>query len=111
MIKIKKSILIIILCLFFLLVIFFPYIKAEILTIKYGDEFEGLQKQTNMLYEVEYYKVIKYSCDTAEVFYISNSGDLLTFEKDSDGAWKYSRWETIWSNSGSASDFMWPYYH
>lgn len=111
MIKIKKSILIIIVCVAFLLLLFSPYIKAEILTVKYGDEFDGLQKQTNMLSDAEYYRVVSYSLDTAKVFYVSNSGDLLTFKKDSAGAWKYSGWKTIWSDSGSASEFIWPYYH
>lgn len=95
----------------FLLVLFVPYIKAEILTKKYGNEFDGLQKQTNMLSDTEYYRVISYSHDAAKVFYVSDSGDLLTFKKDATGAWKYSEWKTIWSNSGSASEFMWPYYH
>ena len=111
MIKIKKSVLIIIVCVSLLLILFVPYIKAEILTMKYGDEFDGLQKQTNMRSNAEYYRVLSYSHDTAKVFYVSGSGDLLTFKKDATGAWKYSEWKTIWSNSGSASEFMWPYYH
>ena len=65
MIKIKKTVLILIVCTFLLLILFVPYIKAEILTVKYGDEFIGLQKQTNMLSEAEYYRVISYSCDVA----------------------------------------------
>ena len=110
MIKTKKTVLIVIVCAFLLLILFVPYIKAEILTVKYGDEFVGLQKQTNMLSEAEYYRVISYSCDVAKVFYVSSSGDLLTFKKDATGAWKFCEWKTIWSDSGSASEFMWPYY-
>ena len=108
--KTSKRILILIVCTVFLLVLFFPYIKAEILTLKYGNEFYDLQKQTNILTDAEYYKVISYSKDTAKVFYVSDSGDLLTFKKNDDGCWELSGWKTIWSTSGSASEFMWPYY-
>ena len=94
-----------------LLFVFFPYIKAELLTFKYGNEFENMELQTNMLTKSEYYKVISYCNETAEVFYVSGSGDLLTFKKDKSGNWKLSEWKTIWSDSGSADGFMWPYYH
>lgn len=107
----KKSVMFICICLIFLLILFFPYLKAEFLTAKYGHEFDGLQKQTNMLPESKYYRVLSYSYDIAKVFYVSNSGDLLIFNKDSNGGWKYSEWKTIWSTSGSAGEFMWPYYH
>lgn len=106
----KKFVMITFILLIFLLILFFPYLKAEVLTVRYGKEFAGLQKQTNMLSESKYYKVISYSYDSAEVFYVSDSGNLLTFKKDSNGEWKYSKWKTIWSTSGSASEFMWPYY-
>lgn len=106
----KKNIIIICICLIFLLIVFFPYLKAEILTAKYGEEFWGLEQQTNMLSESYYHKVLSYSNEEAKVFYASNSGDLLTFKKDTDGIWKLFRWETVWSKSGSASGFMWPYY-
>ncbi len=94
----------------FLLMLFIPYLKAEILTAKYGGEFCDLQRQTNMLNESEYYRVLSYTKDLAKVFYVSDTGDLLTFEKNSIGEWKYSEWKTVWSDSGSASEFIWPYY-
>ena len=108
----KKNVLILVICVLCVIVLIFPYITAEFLTFKYGSEFNNLQQQTNILIDVEYYKVISYSNETAKVFYVSSSsGNLLTFEKDSKGNWKYSEWKTIWSNSGSADEFMWPYYH
>ncbi len=109
--KHKKSFIIILVCAIIMFILFFPYFKAEFLTLKYGNEFNDLQKQTNMLTDADYHKVISYSKDTAKVFYVSGSGDLMIFKKDSNGNWKLSNWETVWSDSGSASGFMWPYYH
>ena len=93
-----------------ILALLFPYMKAEVLTAKHGEEFNGLQKQTNMLSDARYLRVLSYSHNIAKVFYVSDSGDLLTFEKDGEGNWKYFEWRTIWSESGSASGFLWPYY-
>ena len=108
--KNKKTLVLIGILIVMALILFFPYVKSGILTVQYGEEFEGLQKQTNMLSDSDYLRVISYSDNMAEVFYVSNSGDLLTFEKDEEGNWKYIKWKTVWSNSGSASEFMWPYY-
>ena len=113
MLKKHKRATIIVICTILAFVLFFPYIKAEVLTLKYGDEFEGLQKQTNMLGELEYLKVLSYSSDTAEVLYITDSGDLrclLTFAREPNDEWEVSEWKTIWSKSGSADEFMWPFY-
>ncbi len=106
----KKSVLIIFVCAVCLVVCVFPYIKAEVLTLRYGDEFNDLQKQTNILTDAKYYRVISYDNNTAKVFYVSDSGDLLTFKKGSDENWELIKWKTFWSNTGSASEFMWPYY-
>lgn len=108
--KIEKSVIIIFISLIFLLFVFIPYIQAEILTIKYGNEFNDLQKQTNILTEAHYYKVLSYSDEQAKVFYVSDTGDVIIFKKNAEGNWDYSEWKTIWSNSGSAGEFYWPYY-
>ena len=81
MIKKHKKATIIIICLFLLLILFFPYIKAEVLTLKYGDEFDGLQKQTNMLGELEYLKVLSYSSDTADAGRSNKMGHRADWKK------------------------------
>ncbi len=91
------------------LIVFFPYIKAEYLTFRYGDEFSGLEQQTNMLEKAKFYKIISYSKDKATVFYVSDTGDLITFKKENN-EWEMNEWKTIWSTSGSADGFYWPYY-
>lgn len=108
----KKRMIIILIVFVLLLVIFFPYLKAEVLTFQHGSEFEGLEQQTHMLAEACYYKVLSYSENTATVFYVSDTGDLLTFGRDNEGNWQYTDWVTIWSDAGgSADEFYWPYYH
>lgn len=93
-----------------IMAIIFPYIKAEYLTWRYGNEFVGLEMQTNMLDSAKYLKVLKYSECEATVFYVSDTGDLITFVKDADNNWIRESWKTIWSESGSADGFYWPYY-
>ena len=107
----QKRIITILIVFVLLLVIFFPYLKAEVLTFQHGSEFEGLEQQTKMLAEARYYKVLSYTENTATVFYVSDTGDLITFRRDSQGNWQYTDWVTIWSNTGSADEFYWTYYH
>ncbi len=90
--------------------VFFPYIKAEYLTWRYGEEFTGLERQTNMLNAADYLKVLEYSEHEATVFYASDTGDVMVFVKDENSNWTRKSWKTIWSESGSADGFYWPYY-
>lgn len=92
-----------------LIILAFPYIKAEYLTARYGDEFAGQEQQTRMLNPAKYYKVIDYSPTQASVFYVSDTGDVITFDKTEDG-WQMTDWETIWATTGSSDEFYWPYY-
>lgn len=87
-------------------------IKCEILTKKHYSEFEFAYKSNTMLGDMEYFKVL--SCDetTARVYYVEEGNtvaSVLTFEKEND-AWVETRWDTIWSTRGSASDVIWPYW-
>ncbi len=110
--KIQKKRIKWIILLICLAVLFSPYLKVEYLTWRYGDEFTDGYKQTNMIDEVTFLKVMKYSETSAQVYYVDRRyevTDLLTFSKQ-DGQWVMDRWETIWSRSGSADGFIWPYY-
>ncbi|MBQ8210516.1 MAG: hypothetical protein IJZ35_08045 [Clostridia bacterium] len=87
-------------------------VKCEILTEKYYDDFEYAYKSNSMLGDVEYFKVLRCDEKTAEVYYISagmTDANVLTFEK-SNGDWTETKWETVWSVSGSASDVIYPYW-
>jgi len=86
--------------------------KCEILTYLHGKEFETLYKANNMIGEQKYLKVLNYSDTSARIYYVSVNGyggDILTFVKKGD-IWVYDKWErTVWSKSGSADGFIWPY--
>jgi hypothetical protein len=85
-------------------------IKCEILTYRYWKEFEGLEQSTNMLKKSETIKVLDYSKVSARIYYKDREGgDILKFNKQ-DGRWVFDKWErTVWSRTGSADGFMWPY--
>lgn len=108
-----KRIIFTMLSLVLLLGIAIPYGKVEFLTATHGDEFVTGHLQTRMIDEIEYLKVMKYSPHEAEVYYVEEgktAGHLIEFTKDDAGNWKYVEWATVWSMSGSASGFIWPYY-
>jgi hypothetical protein len=94
-------------CLF---VSLFPYAKYEILTELHGKEFVDGYKSTNMLTGIEDLKVLEYSNNNAKVYYFSENkgGAVVDFVNDGDD-WKYKSWYVVWSVTGSADGFIWPY--
>lgn len=84
-------------------------IKCEILTHMHADEFQDGWEQTNMLSEPEYCKVLRYSEDSASVYYVDEEGGTtLAFVKQED-KWVLSEWLACWSKMGNADDIIWPY--
>ena len=113
-IKMKKKKAMGIILLILLLLLLFPYLKVEVLTGIYGNQFESLYNASGWLNQLSYFKVMKYNGDKADVYYadldgISGATFLYHFEKES-GEWELKNWECIWSKSGSADKFIWPYY-
>lgn len=109
--KIIKAIVVsLVLC--FLLSWLLPYLRYEYLTFQYGNTFAGLQNSTHMIDEVDNLKVLTYSDSHARVYYIGNTGDILTFRKVN-GSWELENggWVTVWSKTGSADGFIWPYFY
>ena len=99
-----------------LLIIFVPYIKVEILTMLYGEQFEELHNASGWVDEINFYKIMKYKDDYAEVYYVSiddagenEGGFLYKFIKEDD-EWILDNWNCIWSKHGNADEFIWPYY-
>lgn len=108
-----KRVLLAIVCLFLLAGVIIPYGKVELLTAIHGSEFENGHLQTNMIDGIAYLKVMTYSAHIAKVYYVEEgktAGHIIEFSKDGTSGWEYIKWETVWSTSGSASGFIWPYY-
>lgn len=112
--KNKKRLIIIIVALVLICILAFPYIKAEYYTYKYGEQFEDLYLLTNMISDVEFYRVVEYADTRAKVYYVESGGlttNYVYFIRENESEeWKMSQWETVWSKYGSASDAAWPYY-
>ncbi len=84
---------------------------VEIRTAHYGDQFQDGYLQTRMLPKPDKLYVLSYSESRAKVYYVSDGGgNVLSFVKSRD-AWHMFSWDTIWSSSGSASGYIWPYFH
>jgi len=107
-----KKLLLIVLTIIFCFALFWvgSIIRCEILTLQHGKEFVGLEESTNILAESESLKVLDYSDIYAQVYYVDREmGNILRFSKQKN-QWKFDKWEeTVWSKSGNADGFMWPY--
>lgn len=106
----KKRWLFLLLCIF--LFVALSYLKVEFLTWKYGQQFAELYTTSNMLDDIAYLKVMKYSDTKAEVYYVQSEhlgASLYSFYKEGD-EWLLDTWSAVWSKHGSADDFIWPYY-
>lgn len=102
----------IVLILLITFVVVIPYGKVEFLTWRYGKEFTELYKVTNMIDGIAYLKVMDYSSENAEIYYITKDHKarvLYQFEKRN-GEWELKSWDAVWSKTGNADNFMWPYY-
>ena len=84
-------------------------IKCEILTKQFGEEFMGLEQSVDMMSKAKTLKVLEYSMYLARVYYKNEEvGNVFQFKKEN-GEWLVEYWNTIWSKSGSAEGFIWPY--
>ena len=105
----------IVLIIFVVFLLFWPVsvLKCERLTDMYAHEFSDAREETNLLSECETFKILEYTESYAVGYYItigSGSGNKLYFERENgQDVWNLSHWETIWSTSGSADGFLWPY--
>ena len=88
--------------------------KCEYWTYKYGEQFEYSYREYTMIQSPDYHKILEYNDTEIVVYYVARGrdggGDTLRFTRSGkDAEWTFVRWDTIWSNSGSASEFVWPY--
>ena len=96
----------------FLLLWIGSLVKCELLTKEYYNDFEYAYVVGTTIGDIGYFKVLSCDDQTAEVYYVGHDyagGDVLSFEKTA-GEWVMTNWHTVWSDTGSASDVIWPYW-
>ena len=85
-----------------------PYVRNEILTLRFGDEFTGFLS-SDVQYDIQYFKVLDYSEDSARIYCVtySSTGEVLHLSKIGK-TWELQKngWETIWSDTGSADGLL-----
>ena len=93
---------------------YFPYVKVEVLTYFYCNEFDHINRNDFMINNEEYLKIYQRTKYSATVYFVEKDKQfavLAYFYKDSNGEWVFTgNWECVWSKNGSADDFIWPYY-
>ncbi len=83
---------------------------CEYLTARWGEQFQDGWREVSLLNQPDRWKVLSYTKSSACVYYAGESaGETLTFVRDGDGPWTCCRWRAVWSDSGSADGFVWPY--
>ena len=95
-----------------LCLILIPYAKVEILTVLHKDEFPNILDDIGMIDNMEYFKVMAYSKNNAEILCIGegHTVSVLVKYKKNQNIWYAEDWSCIYSKSGTADDFIWPYY-
>lgn len=98
---------IVLLIIFFVLFWLSSLLKCEINTYKHSEEFRYIgdigDKNGNI-------KVLNYNDNFARVYWTGKyNGNIFTYIKHNNN-WFFESWErTVWSSSGSADGFVWPY--
>ena len=122
----KKVLIVSILLLIVALFIFRPYYSVNSLTKKYADEFSELYRDNGFYEDIEYFKVFKYRNEEVNIQCLNNKKlkNRLNNLNDAScgwaeqkasclrtiGQWELLDWYLVWSYSGTADSFMWPYY-
>lgn len=108
----KRKYIIITILILSIVLIAFPYIKVEIHSYMYADEFKDIINENSMFNDYEYYKVMNYKKYNAEILCIAKNHTasfLIYFDKQ-EGSWYLDDWKCVWSKSGTADGFIWPFY-
>lgn len=87
-------------------------VQCEVLTHKYGAQFEDAYIGHTMFVTPDYHKVLEYSEHRAVIYYVTvfDCGNIVVFEReDAQTPWAFYEWHTVWSDGGSADGFVWPY--
>ena len=113
--KHRKTIVILLPILCFIVIWGISLAKCEILTLIHGNEFstQAMYENNTMIGNMEYIKILDYTDNYARIYYVSEDkslGNIIEFLKI-DNKWIYSKWaDSLWSTSGNADRVIWPYW-
>lgn len=94
--------------------------KNRILTELHRDEIASLDfYESEPLPEFEWYRILSYSETEIEIYYVnkfgnSTFGGIVNYRYlPNINMWShnYTGYDCLWSTSGSADNFIWPYWH
>ncbi len=88
------------------------FARCEFLTFLHKNNLENNRIASEILGNIEYYKVLKYSKTEASVYYVTDNrsrGNIITY-KIHNGNLDYNSWDTVWSVNGNADNTIWPYW-
>lgn len=94
--------------------------KNRILTELHRDEIASLEfYESEPLPEFEWYRILSYSETEIEIYYVNKFGDstfggIVNYRYlPNINMWShnYTGYDCLWSTSGSADNFIWPYWH
>ena len=86
--------------------------KCEILTLMHGDNVKNGYLDTGWFDDIQSFKIIDYSQTEATVYYVNTDrtvGFTVLFFKNQSDYFEFKSWDVVWSKSGSADGFIWPY--
>ncbi|MGM9551128.1 MAG: hypothetical protein ACI3XA_02620 [Clostridia bacterium] len=87
---------------------------CEYNTYKYGEIFRNIKIHDisgERYLKDEKVKILKYHKDSAEVYAVweGGVGSIYYFKRDNSNNWMFDYWDGIWSKTGNADGFVWPY--
>ena len=83
---------------------------CEYLTVRWGEQFWDRWQEVSFLAQPNRWKVLPYTPTSARVYYSNDGvGIVFAFIRDEERTWTCGSWDTVWSSSGSADGFVWPY--
>jgi len=89
----------------------FSMAKCEFITSKHIKEFKVPDEVIVWSGELDNMKLLDYSLASASLYYYDTEiGFEIKYVKQN-GFWEMETWRCVWSKSGNADEFVWPYLH
>jgi len=88
--------------------------RVEFLTFRHGAEFTLPEDIAWYVGYLDSIKVLEYTDSSARIYFYTRRGIAFEvhFARARNGnEWLLETWRTVWSYTGTAGSYVWPYYH